>query len=136
MGRRGDTFFLAPTTSKRLLRRLDRAEKLWKLFCFSTDFFTSQVKMTQRHAHKEKFLRTAIGNFFRNFLMTTPAIFICKSPRISQLALESKVRTLIILLETTIFRKEKKVKVKPPSSKILDEALRRPKFTISGPSAI
>ena len=30
----------------------------------------------------------------------------------------------------------KKVKVKPPSSKILDEALRRPKFTISGPSAI
>ena len=54
-----------------------------------------------------------LGFFFRNFLMTTPAIFICKSPRISQLALESKVRTLIILLETsktffkiTIFRKE------------------------------
>ena len=41
-----------------------------------------------------------LGIFLGIFLMTTPAIFICKSPRISQLALESKVRTLIILLET------------------------------------
>ena len=37
--REGNTSFLAPTTSKGLLRRLDRAEKLWELFCYSTDFF-------------------------------------------------------------------------------------------------
>ena len=44
--REGDKFFLAPTTSRGQLRRLDRDEKLWELFCYSTDFFTSQVKMT------------------------------------------------------------------------------------------
>ena len=43
--REGDTFFLAPTTSRGLQRRLDRAEKLWELFCYSTDFFTSQRKV-------------------------------------------------------------------------------------------
>ena len=57
--REGDTSFLAhlrekpwgrgclaPTTSKGLLRRLDRAEKLWELFVTQLIFFTSQVKMT------------------------------------------------------------------------------------------
>ena len=78
--REGDKFFLAPTTSRGLLRRLDRAEKLWELFCYSTDFFTSQVKMSQRHAHKERFLRTAIRDLFRNFLMTTPAILFANPP--------------------------------------------------------
>ena len=44
--REGDTSFLAPTTSKGLLRRLDRAEKLSELFVTQLIFFTSQVKMT------------------------------------------------------------------------------------------
>ena len=44
--REEDTSFLAPTTSKGLLRRLDRTEKLWELFVTQLIFFTSQVKMT------------------------------------------------------------------------------------------
>ena len=44
--REGDTSFLAPTTSKGLLRSLDRTEKLWELFVTQLIFFTSQVKMT------------------------------------------------------------------------------------------